>query len=89
MGDWDDMIDMGYGNSDGTLTDKFYESNETNYSDQDVRKYQYIDIELTLVKFLAPDEKYLRLRIENNKESVRWDDFEVLHDKANGDEHSS
>ena len=48
MGDWDDMVEMGYGNPDGTLTDSFYASMEDPVEDSErytEDEYEYIQVE--------------------------------------------
>jgi hypothetical protein len=84
LSDWDDMIDMGYGNSDGTLTDRFYDSCE-DYEDTQNHKieYEYIEVDLTPSEYLSSNEKYIRAKILNHKELVDWNDFELMHEKSN------
>jgi len=85
MSDWDDMMDMGYGNSDGTLTDSFYESCEEDESNWHSNiEYEYIkNVELTPSQHLSTNEKYIRAKITNNKELTDWSDFELMHEKSN------
>lgn len=82
MGDWDYMVERGYGNVDGTLTDDFYDSCEENGSNDNI-EYEYIKVELTPSQYLASNEKYIRAKIINNQELHDWNDFELMHDKAN------
>ena len=90
MGDWDDMVDMGYGNADGTLTEEFYESCESPEYNNKINtpmKYEYMEVMLTPSNYLSSEEKYERALIINSKQFVDWSKFEVMHDSTNQYDH--